>query len=260
VPPDRRKALMSRSWVAWGSAGAFIALAVAVHLGLLDRFDLIARAWARPHDVWGAAQLRADFVTEALRPIVVAGLLAAFTGACCVKRRSLRPAAFVGSVCLATVALTVAAKIIIGRLDPHGLLGSNGGSFPSGHVIAVMVSVGLAVLIARPHAGRWVLIIAALAGGLMGVCLLLQAAHWLTDLVGGGLLAVLVLCVAAASSWSRRLPDRPRNNNQSATSDVRRSSSLTPVGAACNDSKAQKRNWPLQQSLTVTILAGEIGF
>jgi membrane-associated phospholipid phosphatase len=230
---------MTRSWVAWGSAGAFIALAVAVHLRLLDTFDLIARTWARPNDVWGAAQMQADLVVEGLRPIVVAGLLAAFTAACCVKRRSLRPAAFVGGVCLATVALTVAVKIIMRRPDPHGSLGSDGGSFPSGHVIAVMVGVGLAVLISRPHAGRWVLIIAALAGGLMGVCLLLQAVHWLTDLVGGGLLAVLVLSVATASGWSRRSPDRLQNDHQSAASTVRRSSSLTPVGVACNNSKAR---------------------
>jgi membrane-associated phospholipid phosphatase len=230
---------MTRSWVAWGLAGAFIALAIAVQLGLLDRLDLIARAWARPNDVWGAAQMRADLVVEGLRPIVVAGLLAAFTGAWCVKCRSLRPAAFVSAVCLAAVALTVAVKIIMGRPDPHGLLGSDGGSFPSGHVIVVMVGVGLAVLIGRPSAGRWVMIIAALAGGLMGVCLLLQAAHWLTDLVGGSLLAVVVLSVAAASRWSDWLHHHARNDKQSGTSAVRRSSSLTPVGAVRNDSKAR---------------------
>jgi hypothetical protein len=97
-------ALMRRFWVAWASASAFIALAIAVDLGLLDTLDLSARAWARPGEVWGAVQMRADFVVEGLRPIVVAGLLAGFTGACCVKRRSLRPAAFVSGVCLATAA------------------------------------------------------------------------------------------------------------------------------------------------------------
>jgi membrane-associated phospholipid phosphatase len=183
--------------------------------------------------------MRADFVVEGLRPIMVAGLLVAFTGACCVKRRSLRPAAFVGGVCLVTVALTVAVKIIMGRPDTHGLVGATGGSFPSGHVIALTVGVGLAVLLARPRTGRWVLIIAATAGALMGGCLLLQAAHWLTDLVGGGLLAVVVLYVATAPRWIRWLPDRPRNDNQSTTSIVRRSSSLTPAGAVRNDSRAR---------------------
>ena len=158
----------------------------------------------------------ADVVVEGLRPIVVAGLLAAFTGAYCVKRRSRKPATFVGGVCLATVALTVAVKIVMGRADPHGLLGSDGGSFPSGHVIAVMVSVGLAVLLARPRAGRWVWIIAALAGGLMGVCLLLQAAHWFTDIVGGILLAVVVLYVTTASIGRLSARDRSRNADSAA--------------------------------------------
>lgn len=231
--------MVTRSWLAWGSACAFIALAIAVHLGLLDTFDSMARAWARPDDVWGTTQLRADIVVEGLRPPIVVALLVAFTAVCCLKRRSLRPATFVGAVFVVAVALTTMTKVAVGRPDPHGLVGSTGGSFPSGHVITLMVSVGLAVLIARPHAGRWVWIIGALAGGFMGVCLLLQAAHWLTDLVGGGLLAVLVLSVATASGWRRRLPDRPRNDHQSAASTVRRSSSLTPVGAACNDSKAR---------------------
>jgi membrane-associated phospholipid phosphatase len=231
---------MTRSWVGWGSAGAFIALAIAVHLGLLDAFDSTVRAWARPHDVWGAAQMRADLVVEGLRPVMVAGLLTAFTAACCVKRRSLRPAVFVGGVCLATMALTVAAKIAIGRPDTHALVGTYGGSFPSGHVIAVTVSVGLAVLVADPRAaGWWVWIIAGLAGGLMGVCLLLQAAHWLTDLVGGSLLAVVVLSVATASGWRRWLHDRPRKDQQSAPPTVRRPSSLTLVGAGRTESKAR---------------------
>jgi undecaprenyl-diphosphatase len=183
--------------------------------------------------------MRADLVVEGLRPIVVAGLLAAFTGAWCVKCRSLRPAAFVSAVCLATVALTVAVKIIMGRPDPHGLLGSDRGSFPSGHVIVVTVGVGFAVLTARQGAGQWVLIIAAVAGGLMGVCLLLQAAQWLTDLVGGSLLAVVVISVATASRWSLQVQHRPQNDNQSATSTGRSSSSLTPAGAVRNDSKAR---------------------
>ena len=88
---SRMARLMRRSWVAWGSACAFIALAIAVHLGLLDTFDSIARAWARPDDVWGTAQMRADFVVEGLRPTVVAALLVVFTA---------------GLLCQATVAET----------------------------------------------------------------------------------------------------------------------------------------------------------
>jgi membrane-associated phospholipid phosphatase len=136
----------------------------------------------------------------------VAALMAAFTVAHCVRQRSFRPGIFVTGVCLTNVALTVVTKTVVGRPDPHGLLATDyGGSFPSGHMTSVFVCFGLAVLLARSSAGRWVWLVPALAGGLMGTALLLQAAHWLTDLVGGGLLAICVLAVATASGWSRWL-------------------------------------------------------
>jgi membrane-associated phospholipid phosphatase len=221
---------MTRWWAAFGSAGAFVALAVAVHLGLLDTADSVVRAWARPDDVWGSAQVRADLLVEGLRPAVAWGLLAAFTAAYCVRRRSLRPATFVGCVGLATVALTIAAKTAVGRPDAGGSLGNNGGSFPSGHVITLMVTLGLAVLVSRPRRGHWVWLIAALGGGLMGVALLLQAVHWLTDLVGGSLLAIVVLCFATASRWSHWLHDKSQNDQRSAIPAVSSPSSLAPVG------------------------------
>ena len=144
---------MTRWWIALGSVSAFTALAAAVHVGLLDEFDSVVREWARPHDVWGAAQVRADLVVHGLRPAVLVALLAVFTVACGMKRRSLRLVWFVASVCLATVALTAATKAAVGRPDTHGSITNGfGGSFPSGHVTTVVVCLGLAVLVARPHA------------------------------------------------------------------------------------------------------------
>jgi membrane-associated phospholipid phosphatase len=188
-------------------------LAVSVHRGFLNTFDSVVREWARPDDVWGTVQLRADYVVEGLRPAVIAGLLAAFTVAFCLIRRSLRPAVFVGCVGLTTMALTVAAKMAVGRPDTHGTTAdSHGGSFPSGHIIAVVVCLGLAVLLTQPRARRWVWLIPALAGGLMGACLLVQAAHWSTDIVGGGLLAVGVLTAVTAFGWDRWSLGPPENH------------------------------------------------
>ena len=128
-----------KQWrIAFWSAGAYTALAVVVSLGLLNGLDVIVREWARPDDVWGVAQLQADLVVEGLRPAMAAWLLATFTLAYCAKRRSLRPAAFIGSVCVVTVVLTVASKIVVHRLDPHAVIGNDGGSFPSGHIIGVV--------------------------------------------------------------------------------------------------------------------------
>ena len=61
------QAQMMRCLIALGSAG-LLALAICVHGGLLDTFDSMVRQWARPDDVWGTAQLRADLVVEGLRP------------------------------------------------------------------------------------------------------------------------------------------------------------------------------------------------
>jgi len=219
---------MTRWRIALWSAGAFAALAVLVDLGFLDGVDMIVREWVRPQDVWGAAQLRADIVVEGLRPMIMAALLMTFTLAYCAKRRSLGPAAFVGAVGAMTVALTVGSKIIVGRLDPHGVIGTNGGSFPSGHVIGVVVCLGLVSILMQPRTGRWVWLVPATAGGaLMAACLLLQAAHWFTDVVGGALLATSVL--AAASGLIDWLPKRSVNDHEIAASEQRNGRPLTRV-------------------------------
>ncbi len=234
--------VIMRKWIALGSAAAFIALAVSVDLGLLDRFDSLVRDWARPHDIWGPAQVRADVIVEGLRPVMAAALLAVFTSAWCVIRRSIRPAVFVGVVSLSAATLTVAVKIAVSRPDPHGLVANDGGSFPSGHMIGVIVCLGLAALLALPRAGRWIWFIPALGGGLMAVSLLLQAAHWSTDIAGGILLATGVLAVASAPRWRRWLHKVAQNDGQndqeSGVPEVGTASSLTAVGPMGTHSRA----------------------
>jgi membrane-associated phospholipid phosphatase len=214
------RVLIARAWprsaayhwrwrIAIGLAGAFTALAMSVHLGLLNTFDSTIREWARPDDEWGPVQLRADYVVEGLRPIVVTSLLGAFTIAFCVIRRSLRPAMFVGGVWLMTAALTIAAKLAVGRPDTHGMVDSLGGSFPSGHTISVIVGLGLAVLLAQRRVDRWIWLVPALLGALMGAALIVQAAHWSTDVLGSALLGTVVLVAASASRWQEWALGRP---------------------------------------------------
>jgi membrane-associated phospholipid phosphatase len=219
-----------RRWrIALGSAGIFIVLALSVDLGLLQAFDSIAREWARPNNVWGPAQVRADLVVEGLRPAVVAALLAAFTLPYCVKRRSLRPAAFVGLVCAVAAMLTIALKTAVGTADPHGSIAYTGGSFPSGHMVSVIVCLGLALLLSVPRAGAWIWLIPAAGGGLMGTSLLLQAAHWSTDVVGGALLATSILAVTTASGYSRWLHNPSADDQGFSDSGASVASSPTPV-------------------------------
>jgi undecaprenyl-diphosphatase len=216
-----------RLWIAFGSAGSFTILALSVHLGLLNGLDSVIREWARPHDVWGPAQVRADLVVQGLQPTILAGILAALTAAYCMRRRSLQPAIFVGSVSFATVALTVVTKTVMARPYPHGFhTNAYGGSFPSGHTIGIIVFLGLVVLVMEPHAGWWIWLIPALGGALMGASLLLQAAHSSSDLLGGGLLAASVLSVASISR--QRCRPRPlANGRRHAAAGVRTVSSVT---------------------------------
>ena len=218
-----------RRWsIALVSMCAFTALALAVHSGVLNNLDKIIRQWARPDDVWGTAQLWADLVIEGLRPAVLAALLSLFTLGYSIKRRSLRPVAFVSVAALATVAVTAATKITVGRLNPHGDVGNDGGSFPSGHTIAVVVCLGLGVLMMQPRVGRRVWLIPAFGGVLMGVSLLLQAAHWSTDIAGGGLLATGVLAIMIASGASRWMHGQIRKDHEAADSG-RESQTASPI-------------------------------
>ena len=246
---------MLRRSIALGSAAAFAVLATSVRLGLLDTFDSIVREWARPHDAWGPAQVHANLVVDGLQPAILALLLAAVTAASCVRRRSLRPATFVGGVSLVTVALTVASQTAVSRPDPHGSLpNSYGGSFPSGHTVAAVVCLGLAVLVALPRAGGWIWLIPALGGSLMGASLLLQAAHWSTDVVGGGLLATGVLAVATASGWTRWSHGWSETDRESAATDVGSTSPLTLAALISADFETRLETSPLRWSPTVTIL------
>jgi undecaprenyl-diphosphatase len=144
--------------------------------------------------------------------------------------------AFVVGVGLATAAVTVGTKIAVGRLNPHGVVGNDGGSFPSGHTTAIVVCIGVCVLMAQQRAGRWVWLIPAFGGAVMGAALLLQAAHWATDIVGGGLLATAVLVIASGAS--RWIHDQARDNRESAGAELEdRRPSLTPAGEADIDSR-----------------------
>jgi membrane-associated phospholipid phosphatase len=214
---------MKQWWIALGSACGFIALAASVRLGLPNSLDVIIRGWARPHDVWGTAQLWADLVVEGLRPSVLAMVLAIFTLAFSVKRRSTRPAALVGGICLATLAVTLAAKVAIGRLNPHGVLGNDQGSFPSGHIVAVVVCLGLCLLVAQPRLAKWMWLIPALGAALMAAALL----------------ATAVLATVTASGASRWLHDQSQNDHEAAESRPEpQLHSLTPMSASGIDSRA----------------------
>jgi hypothetical protein len=70
----------------------------------------------------------------------------------------------------------------------------------------------------QPPVGRRVWLIPAFGGVLMGISLLLQAAHWSTDIAGGGLLATGVLAIMIASGASRWMHGQTRKDHEAADS------------------------------------------
>lgn len=178
---------------------AYLALTVLVLAHLTQGFDDAARELFRPGDEWGTAQRRADLVVEGLKPRNVAPLLAGVGIGASLYRRSWRPVAFGGLLGGVAVALTVATKVALSRPDTHGEVTWTGGSYPSGHTVAVLVASGGALLILRERRRWWEWVCVALVGCGMGLALLLQAAHWFTDVAGGLLLATAVLATATVT-------------------------------------------------------------
>lgn len=199
-------------WWRLGLATAILCglLGLVVAVGALDHADSVAREWFRPDDVWGPAQLRADRVVEGLEPrnvlplLLVVGLVAGWV------RRSWEPPVTAAVMAAATTVAVFALKWLVQRPDTHDQLSAVGGSYPSGHTAALLVALGGAALVVRCPVPWWQWCLVGAVGLLMAGCLLVQAAHWMSDVVGGALLgtAVLAFGAVARSAHLRRVQDR----------------------------------------------------
>ena len=198
-----------------GVAGfALLALTVLVGLGWTQGLDDRMRALFRPGDQWGELQMRVDIFIETFSPRTCVLVLVVATVLVAMWRRSWRPVLAVALTLLAGGVLTAGLQLTVGRPDTHGVVDRLGGSFPSGHVATISVVAGCLVLLARPtpHVLAWIPV--ALAGGMMGWVILVQTAHWFTDVIGGALVAVLVLALATRLPFSPQPPERATSPNK----------------------------------------------
>ena len=201
--PGRRSiAAVRQRRAALVAAAAFAVVALGVTTGVTQALDLAALEWFRPDDEWDTTQQRFLPVIDALQPpraFLLLGLVAALV---CVRRRSWRPAVFAGLVAGTSIGATVVMKVLTHRVDPHGDVASTGGSFPSGHVAALIACLGCCVLLCFRRSRWWHWVLVAVPPAAMATALLYTAAHWATDVVGGALLAIAVILWAA--SWPMR--------------------------------------------------------
>ena len=125
-------------------------------------------------------------------------------------RGARRLALWAASTMIAGAVLDTGLKALVNRARPHlpnPFAHAPGASFPSGHAMTSALAGGILVLVGLPLLGRrgkavlWT--IAALAVLAVGYSRVALGVHWVTDVVGGWLLAVALLAasVSAFQTW-----------------------------------------------------------
>jgi membrane-associated phospholipid phosphatase len=199
-----RTLLGRQGWPAATFVVLFAALTALVATGVAQPLDDRLVQYFRPDDVWGERQIRYSPWMHRMRPPLMFALLAGSCLVVSVWRRSWRPAVLGLALGATSAALVFLVKLAVERPDPHGDVPQFGGSYPSGHMVAVLVCLGGCLLVLGPRTRWWWWALPAAAAGLMTAALLLSAAHWTSDVVGGALLALVLLTGASRWPWRAR--------------------------------------------------------
>lgn len=207
VDPRPRRA-SRRGWLAFGllAAAAYVGLSVLVDQRVTQPLDDDVVRWLRPDDEWTWRQAVLGWVIDFFEPRRTLVFLAITVGLVARLRRSWRPVAFAATTVAASVVLIWVTKVLLARPDPHQAVSDTGGSYPSGHIATFVVAMGVVVMLQPRPPRRWHWGIVAAGGGIMAFPLLFGAAHWLTDVLGGALLAVTVLALTSQLPWRWTAP------------------------------------------------------
>ena len=192
--PERRRALLVL--VTLASAGAYVVLTWLVATGRTVALDDATYQVFRPGGVWAGAQLVFGNVVDDLQPAVCGLALLAVALYTARRQRSWAPLVLVAALTVPTVLIIFGTKAIVDRVDPAGGLVPGRGAYSSGHAAFILLcSAGVAMLIERPVRWWTRLVVAALCI-LMALSLLWIGLHWVSDVVGGTLVGLVVLPVA----------------------------------------------------------------
>ena len=134
------------------------------------------------------------------------------------RRRWLQLAAFVLAIATSEPLIGLLKELYGRPRPPDSLIGTGGLSFPSGHAVAgAVTAVGIVVVLLPPGPRRWRWeLIAAGFAVLMALSRTYLSAHWLTDVIGGGLLGV-----SLAVGWPALLQElRERRLRRQAAAEV----------------------------------------
>jgi undecaprenyl-diphosphatase len=177
----------------------FVCLAAAVRFGWTDDLDHWIRAVVGPWRGWRLRRPAYGFV-DTFGPGTSLPVLVLATIMVGVARRSMRPLILTAAVAVPSSIVVLAFKILMARPDPKGLVMS-GGSFPSGHTFSLLLASGLIVVLLNGR--RWAWTVPVALGVVMGCSLIVIRAHWLTDVLGGALLATAAVAAGIATGLQR---------------------------------------------------------
>lgn len=176
-----------------------LALAVAVGWWPVPLDHAVERALP-PRGAGGTAVLvrhSARHVVELAEPVRTAALTVAVAAVVAVARRRAAPLRFAGVRVLALLVTVLGGKALLrrpGPLQPH-VTGVHG-YFPSGHTATALVCTAtVAALLGgrSPHRRRLLHAAAAAWTALVAAALVVHRSHWLTDVIGAGLLGLLIV-------------------------------------------------------------------
>jgi membrane-associated phospholipid phosphatase len=201
------------------------ALTAAVAAGLTHSLDVWVRERFRPDFMWGEDQQRASHVVSWFAPVRMVLLLALGSAVVGAWRWTLWPLVQSALAVAATGVLTLGLKVLLARGDPGDQHNSLGGSFPSGHSATLLVCVATGAMLLSCPTRWWQRVGVLVLEALLAVAMLYIAMHWFTDIVGGALVAGVVLGAEAllagpdgGRSHRSRRPDRSRPQSGSSRS------------------------------------------
>lgn len=192
--PARRRDLIVL--VALPCATAYAVLTWLVATGRTVALDDATYQLFRPGGVWAGAQGVFGNVVDDLRPAVCGLVLLVVALYSALRQRSWTPLVLVAVLTGPTVLIILGTKAVVDRIDPAGGFLPGRGAYSSGHAAFILLcSAGVAMLIDRP-VRWWARLVVVGMCVLMALSLLWLGSHWVSDVVGGTLVGLVVLPVA----------------------------------------------------------------
>lgn len=186
---NRRRALVLAGALLLGACVVLLLLALDSTRPAVDRVDEAVRDLAvaaeNPPATWAAVTLSFIGSVWINWPLRIAALVLL-----AVERRFLQLAAFALAIVCSEILIGVLKDAYARPRPPGSLIETSGAAFPSGHAIAgAVTAVGLVVVLLPPGGKRWRWeVYAVIFAFVMATSRVYLRAHWLSDVIAGGLL------------------------------------------------------------------------